>query len=282
MVLAMGLTGPTAWPAGPKSPANRAAPSPTLGLLGAVMAGLCAAGLGFVAAANQTPGLPAPVPWPIVLAALLGTPPLIGALGAVSGRRSLLFAAGILCLVQSILAFSGVTLVFLVPALVFLRAASTPTSTTREPVRPIRLIALVALAIPVALLAVLNLGIFGIVGLVGLAALVPALNRTAPRVDPREALIGIAVIGLVLAAMYTTFANTEMICWNARSTPTGIVYERIPAQESGVISADSGIVSSGCAGGQPTIEGLALTGVFLVGAIAIAVQAARGAERQPT
>jgi hypothetical protein len=250
------------------------------------VAALCAASLGLLTASNQTPGLPSEVPWPLLFGAILATPALIGGLGATSGRRSLLFAAGILCGVQSVLSFSGVTLVFLVPALLFLRAASTATSSPREPVRPIRLVALVALAIPVALLAVLNLGIFGIVGLVGLAALVPALNRrTAPRVDPREALIGIAVIGFVLAAMYSTFANTETVCWNARSTPGRIVYERIPAQESGVISAESGIVSSGCAGGQPTIEGLALTGVFLVGAIAIAVQAswtARSARRKVT
>jgi hypothetical protein len=93
-------------------------------LLAAALATLCAAGLVFVAASNQTPGLPAEVPWPFVFGAILGTPAVIGALGAVSGRRVLLVAAGILCVVDSILSFSGVTLVFLVPALIFFRAAA--------------------------------------------------------------------------------------------------------------------------------------------------------------
>jgi hypothetical protein len=268
--------------AGRPSPSSR-----TLGLFAAAMAALCAVGLGLVAAANQTPGLPAEVPWPVVLAALLGTPPLIGALGAISGRRSLLFAAGILCLVQSVLAFSGVTLVLLVPGLVFLRAAAatpTPPRAVHEPVDVLRWIVLIALAVPVALLVVLNVGVLGTVGFVALMAVVATLARRGRvSIRPRDALIGIAVVGLVVAAMYAALTNTQTICWNARSTPTGLVYERIPAQEeSGVISAESGIVSSGCAGGQPTIEGLALTAVFLVGAIAIAVQAARGAERQAT
>jgi hypothetical protein len=37
---------------------------------------------------------------------------------------SVLVAAGVLCLLQSVVAFSGVTLVFLLPAIGFLRAAS--------------------------------------------------------------------------------------------------------------------------------------------------------------
>jgi hypothetical protein len=249
-----------------------------IALLAAATAGLCASSLALLTASNQTAGVPAEVPWPLLFGVILATPALIGGLGAVSGRRTLLVAAGILCLVESVLAFSGVTLIFLVPALLFLRAAaSTPTSAPREPVRPIRLVVLVALAVPVALLAVLNLGIFGIVGLVGLGVLVPALRRRgAPRVGVADAFVGIAVVGLVLGALFAAFANTQTICWNARSTPAGLGYERIPAtNEFGPIGLETGIVSSGCAGGQPTIEGAALTGILLIGAIAVAAQAAR-------
>lgn len=250
----------------------------TLGLLATGMAALCGVSLALLTASNQTAGLPAEVPWPIVFGALLISPALIGGLGAVSGRRSLLLAAGMLCLVESVLSFSGVTLIFLVPVLVFLRAAAlTSTSAPREPVRPIRWIILVALAIPVAVLAVLNLGVFGIVALVALAAVAPAFRRRgAPRVKLADALIAIATIGLVLGALFAALANTQTICWNGRQTPAGIVYERIPVtNEFGPIGLETGIVSSGCAGGQPTIEGAALTAIFLVGAIAIAVQAAR-------
>jgi hypothetical protein len=248
-----------------------------LGLLAAALAALCAAGLAFVAASNQTPGLPAEVPWPFVFGAILGTPALIGALGAMSGRRVLLVAAGILCVVDSILSFSGVTLVFLVPALIFVRAAAAAPPARREPVRLPHWAALAALAVPVALLVSLNLGIFGVVGLVAIGGVAPfLLGRGRFSVPWREALIGVVVVGLVLGALYSAFANTQTICWNATSTPTGVVYERIPVQdEFGPIGGDPGIVASGCAGGQPTIEGAALTGILLVGAMAIAVQAAR-------
>jgi hypothetical protein len=254
-----------------------------VGLLAAAMAAVCAAGLGLLAASNQSPGLPAEVPWPVVFGALLITPALIGGLGAVSGRRTLLVGAGLLYVAQSVLSFSGVTLVFLVPALIFLRVAvATPApaqhSAPTERVRALRWVILTALAVPVALLAVLNLGVFGIVGLVALAALTPALlRRRGASVGWRDALIAGATVGLVLAAMYAAFANTQTVCWNASSTAAGVAYERIPAQEEGPIELDSGIVSSGCSGGQPTIEGAALTAIFLIGAVAIAALAARTA-----
>lgn len=252
-----------------------------LGLVAAGLAAVCAAFLALLTASNQTAGLPAEVPWPIVFGALLGTPALIGALGAVSGRRTLLVAAGLLCLAFSILSFSGVTLVLLVPALLFLRAGVAPAEPAQRPARPeplrlLRWLALAALAVPVALLVILNLGVFGIVGLVAFGALAPALRRRTARVRLRDAFLGVATVGLVIAAIVAAFANTQTICWNTRSTPAGIVYERIPVQqESGSIGGDTGIVGSGCAGGQPTIQGAALTAVFLVGAIAIAVQATR-------
>ncbi len=248
-----------------------------LGLLAAGLAAACAAGLGLLAASNQSQGLPAEVPWPLVLTSLLATPAVIGGLGAVSGRRSLLIAAGILCLVESILSFSGVTLVFLVPALIFFRAAAAAPPARGEPLRLLHWLALVALAVPVALLVILNLGVFGVVGLVAIGGLAPLLVRRGQFSVPwREALIGVAVVGLVLGALYSAFANTQTICWDARSTPAGIVSERIPVQdEFGPIGGDTGIVASGCAGGQPTIEGAALTGILLVGAMAIAVQATR-------
>jgi hypothetical protein len=65
-------------------------------------------------------GPPEIVPAPIRLAALLLLPAVIAAIGALRRSRPLLCAAGVLCLGQSFVAFSGVTIPFVVPALVLL------------------------------------------------------------------------------------------------------------------------------------------------------------------
>jgi hypothetical protein len=282
----MGVTGRSAWSAGAETTGGWTA-SRSLGLLAIGMAAACGIGLAVLTAYNQTPGLPAEVPWPIVFGAILVMPALIGGLGAVSGRTSLLVAAGILCLVLSVLSFSGVTLVLLVPGVLFLRAAGAKSGGVRsraEPARALGWLALAALAVLFALASVPFTGVFGLVGLVSLGALLLALLRRGnASVGPRDVLITLATIGLVLGALFTAFANTETICWNARSTAAGLVYERIPAtNDFGPLGLETGVVGSGCAGGQPTIEGAALTGILLTGAIAIAVQAARGRERQAT
>ena len=56
----------------------------------------------------------------MVLALLLMLPAAIAAIGAWRRSGPLLIAAGVLCLAQSFIAFSGVTLPFLVPAILLL------------------------------------------------------------------------------------------------------------------------------------------------------------------
>lgn len=76
---------------------------------------------------------PAIVPRPIVIALLLGLPAGIALIGALRAARPMFFAAGVLCLLQSVVAFSGVTLGFVIPGIVLValsleRAApATPT-----------------------------------------------------------------------------------------------------------------------------------------------------------
>ena len=73
--------------------------------------------------ANATAGElrpPEVVPSPIRLALLFLLPAAIGAIGAMRRSRPMLVAAGVLCLAQSFVAFSGVTIPFLVPAIVLL------------------------------------------------------------------------------------------------------------------------------------------------------------------
>lgn len=60
------------------------------------------------------------VPRPVVIAVLLAMPAAIGLIASLRDARPLFIAAGVLCLLQSFVAFSLVTLGFLVPALVLL------------------------------------------------------------------------------------------------------------------------------------------------------------------
>lgn len=103
----------------------------------AVLAGVIA-----VVSAIQTGGAddfgpPPVVPRPIVIAIVLGLPAGIAAIAALRGSRAMLIAAGALCLLQSVVAFSGVTLGFVIPGIVLIslglqRAPAEPPSLTRR------------------------------------------------------------------------------------------------------------------------------------------------------
>ena len=71
---------------------------------------------------------PSIVPRPIVLGLLLSLPAVLALVAAVRGSRPLFVAAGVLALFQSFIAFSGVTLGFVLPAvlLIVLGANSGP------------------------------------------------------------------------------------------------------------------------------------------------------------
>ncbi len=264
-----------------------------LGIAAAAIAAGCSLALAAIAArASDTFSPPEEVPRPLVLAVLFATPAVIGALGAVSGRRVLLLVAGTLCLFQSVLAFSGVTLIFLVPSLVFFYAAlkpsqaPAPTVASTGPARSAasrlaRFMAVIAVGTPLTFFIVFRLGIYGLLLLVLVAALAFGVDARRggerPRLRLRDAVVGLAVTGLVAGAIVALFLTTETTCWSARSTPSGLVYERTPmnmanggSSEIVPIGADSGIVASGCGGGQLTLEGAALAGVLAGGAIGLA------------
>ena len=90
-------------------------------------------------------------PWwffrPVALFVLFSIPAAIAAVGTIGRRRSLLIAAGVVCLVQSYVAFSLVTVGFLVPAilLLVLGAGERWPGTTPEP--------RTAFAVPVVVIA---------------------------------------------------------------------------------------------------------------------------------
>ena len=100
--------------------------------LGAVRLGYAAALLQLVLAAALailvlliSPDFPDPdaVPRPLVLGALYATPAVIAMIGVRWRRPSLLVAAATALIVGAFLSFSGVTLVFFIPALLMLSAA---------------------------------------------------------------------------------------------------------------------------------------------------------------
>lgn len=88
--------------------------------LGAITQVLFGGILGIVASSGFEPGF---LPRGLVLFALFAIPGLVGWLGVQRRRPALLVAAGLTSLVGAFVAFSGVTLIFLIPALLLVIGA---------------------------------------------------------------------------------------------------------------------------------------------------------------
>ena len=99
------------------------------GRLGSVTQLTFAAILGAVASLAAEPGI---IPRGAVLFGVFSLPGLVGLLGTRARRPALLVAAGVTSTVGSFIAFSGVTLIFLVPALLMLAGAISIAATGRE------------------------------------------------------------------------------------------------------------------------------------------------------
>jgi hypothetical protein len=205
-------------------------------------------------------------------AVLLGAPGLIGLIGAVTGRRSVLIAAGATCLFQSAISFSGVTLIFLVPAIILLRSATDQGgSSPREEIRPLRVVIAAVAAVPIALIVILNVGLLGVVLLALLAGIAATARRGGQRLrlTGAEAARGAAIVLLVIGAWAATFVLAETVCWIAHQTPAGITWERIPPTNTISLGVDD--VSGGCAGGTITPIGAAVAAGLILLAIGVAL-----------
>lgn len=99
------------------------------------------------------------VPRPLALLALYAAPGVVGAIGVRGGRRSLLLAAGVVLLPGSVLSFAGVTLVFVLPAVLFWAAALT---TAPPDPRPSRATELAEVAVIAGLMLGAALALFGL------------------------------------------------------------------------------------------------------------------------
>lgn len=288
------------------------------GLIATAFAVALVAMLMLIIAANQD-GLapPSAIPRWLPLGLLYGAPAVIGWLGALSDRGRLLAAAGLLYVPLAVLAFSGVTLPFFVPALLYLRAAGRREylrATGREPGAPPahgpisfpsryrRVLIVFAAGVastPIVLWIVLNLGVIGVFGLVLLAGLAqvpagrgqgtagappparsPDWTGTSARARLVGALEAVAIVTLVLAAGAAAIATTEQRCWIRTDTPNGPVFRQIPPTNMIALGPDES--AGGCDSGEYTLGGIGLEASLLLGAIGVAALLARPGASRPS
>lgn len=189
---------------------------------------------------RETVGPPEPVNRGLALGLIYALPAAVGGLGAWAGRRSLLAAAAVACAVGSVLSFSGITLLFLIPALLFALAAAAPGGAY-------------------------------------------AASRGAPDApkagrDWSGAFVGltlaVALVALMVGSAVSLLALTEAQCWIGEENPDGvIVYEIVP--DINGISVQSKGESAGCSSGVLTVRGAVVAAVLGLGALGLAVRAAR-------
>lgn len=224
----------------------------------------------FLASASDGPEPPV-VGRGFASAVLLGAPGIIGLLGAWTRRGTVLAAAAVVCLLQSAVSFSGVTLVYLVPALVLLRSATEGSSAPAPvPIRPIRLLLAAVLAVPLVVV-VFRVGILALALASAVAVVVSSRTRGArvPPLRARDAARGAAIVVLVVAAWVASFSLAETTCWLGHSAPGGgIAWERIPPSDTFTLGPEDLVAT--CAGGTLTPAGVVLSGMLLLAAFGMA------------
>lgn len=240
-----------------------------IGGVGGLVQLALAALLGWIASGPASfPDPPEPVPRGLALGVLYALPALVGALGAVGERRSVLAAAAVLSTIGSVLAISGVTLVFLAPALILAAAAGAGAETPVRPRRPVWLTALVlGVGIPLVVVAATRIGIFILpaLGLLLIGLQVWRGARSTPATIPAQ-LVGVGLAaGIVssgIGAGWVLLATTETRCWQADQTPDGIVYRVVPDQGEGHMPTTSNAFAAGCDSGALTLRGSILAAVL--------------------
>jgi hypothetical protein len=260
-----------------------ASPMHSIGLLGAAVQLFLAAVLGGIAGGSSAfPNPPELVPRGLAIGLLYAVPAVVAALGAIGGQRSVLAAAALASAIGSVVAFSGVTVIFAVPALLFAVAAGAGGArrlTSSTPTRHVwRLAVFGMLAVPVVVLAVLSLGIFVIPGIVLLVLIVEIARGAAPASLGNRLMglgIGAVVGGLIIGSGWVLFSMTETRCWAAYQTASGIEYRTMPELPGGEIQPGPDQVAGGCDSGELTPRGAALAALLAGGAIGVAALATR-------
>ena len=122
---------------------------------------------------------PQPLPLRIAVPLLLAAPGVLALIAAATGRAPVAVAAGVLCLLQSVIAFSGVTLVFLIPAVTIFWAAGDRGSSSAEPspLRAGRVLVAVIVGVPIVFVSIATLGFLSPVVLVLVAGIAGLARR---------------------------------------------------------------------------------------------------------
>jgi hypothetical protein len=247
-----------------------------LGIAAVIVDSALAAAFGlFVAMNAPSPPLDV-IPRAPVLAAILMTPALVGAIGALTRSPVVLLAAGVACFMKSLIAFSGISLVFLLPAVLYVRAASSGGESVSPGLSAGRVLFFIALAAPIVTVVVLTAGVF-VLPLLMVAALAPALRRRGRRWRPpmsrRSIVLGVAIVAIWFGTLSGISMWTETVCWTGRQTADGIAYERVPETNSFTFGRND--VGGGCDSGIPTPEGVARVAVLSLLVIGLSLVAAR-------
>ena len=206
--------------------------------------------LGLVNQLRDPVGPPEPVNRGLALGLIYALPAVVGGLGAWAGRRSLLAAAAIACAVGSVLSFSGVTLLFLVPALLFALAAARPRGARTAP---------------------------------GAGEMTPPGAKAAPRAGRdwpgavRGLALAIVLVALMVGSGASLLALTEPRCWIGEESPSGPIVYRIVPDIYGVSVEKGG--SAGCSSADLTVRGAVVAAILGLGALGLAVRAATSRRR---
>ncbi len=247
----------------------------------AVWLTLCiAVGLALLRTANGGDGPFGSPAGSLAFGGLFAAPAMVGLVGTLRRQPLLHVVAGVGCLALSVLAFSGATLVLLVPAVAFvvagLRGALAGDDRPADRLRSAGL----AVAISMGLLAALLVG--GLPAALLLAfvtLLVAALHSRSPdpgRLSMAGAAGGVAVLVLLGASGFALFATTETVCWAERPGPGGAVYERRPpSADFGPVGGSTGFVGAGCDSGVLSVGGSLLSLGLEAGAVVVAVGVGR-------
>jgi hypothetical protein len=199
-------------------------------LAGVLILAFDAALAGVARASGFEPSPPAPLRLAVPL--LLAAPGVLALVAAATDRRTVAVAAAILCFPQALLSFSGVTLVFLIPAFAILRSVGAGDTTPSDGE--------------------------------------PAASARRRTIGLREGATGAAIVVLVVGAWVAILGLTETVCSVARLGPTGdIAWERVPATDQ--LTGGAGTVGESCASGQPRPEALALASGLLGAALLRAI-----------
>ena len=189
--------------------------------------------------ASMRDPVPEFLPRGLVLALAFGLPGVVGLLGVRARRPEVVLAAGVVSAAGSVIAFSGVSLIFLIPAFLLLGGAARVRDDAADP-PPAEPRDAGARRLPARLAA-----------LVG------------------RSLLAITVAGLLIGAGGTVLFITDERCWTAFETPAGTVFATTPFDAGGEQQIPAEGSSAGCATGLISARGVGLATLLGTAAIGL-------------